>query len=318
VAQWPTPVEVVTVAGEELLVKRDDLCGFGRGGAKARKIEGLIGHMLARGHGELVTLVGNITNLAFDILPALRDAGIRPTLFVLDDPPAPARERARIFAGILDDIRLVGPSRTKALAEAAAAYARGRRAGRRPLLVLPGVSHPAAVVGNAKGFVELTTQLEEEGTELPDTIFVTAATGTTIGGFLLAEHALRRAGRKPIRLVGTQIYACPIRAQTLALVRWTERSLGLHGRVPLRRIEIASSQLEGGFGRYSDRLAATCELVRREAGISIDPIFGGKTWATMEAYRRLHSEPERLLYWHCGYTPEWQTLGDSLELASAR
>ncbi len=306
--RWPTPVGEIETPFGSVLVKRDDLSGFGRGGAKTRKIESLIAYLLTRGRDELVTVAGNITNLAFDLLPALREADVRSSLFILDEPPIDWGLRERLFGEILGELHLLGRSRSRAAVAAVSAYARARRAGRRPLLVLPGATHPVTVAGNARGFIEMVAQLEDPGTCLPETVFVTAASGTTVAGFLIAEHALRRAGTRPIQIVGVQVYPGPLKAQTIGLVRWTERFLRLSGRVPRERIVLDSSQLHHGFGAYPDSLAAACEQLRTESGIALDPIFGGKTWAAMEASQRQRPGLGSVLYWHCGYTPEWQAL----------
>ena len=92
--QWPTPVEPVTCRARTVLVKRDDLSGFGRGGAKTRKIEHVLGLMQARGCDELLTAIGNITNLGFDLLPALGSQRLSWRIFVQDDPPLPATLRS--------------------------------------------------------------------------------------------------------------------------------------------------------------------------------------------------------------------------------
>lgn len=305
---WPTPVEEVDwPAVGPLLIKRDDLSGVGRGGVKARKIESLIGHMLARGYDELVTVAGNITNLTVDILPLLRDVGIRPTIMIADEPPLGQATRARLFDGVGDELRLLGPGRTRAAAVALRAYGRGRARGRRPLLIPPGGSHPASVAGIAAGFVELVTQLEAADRPVPRTVFVTGATGTTLAGFLVAEHALRRAGRAPVRVVGVRVHPSPLHAQVLALVRWSERSLGLRGRVPRERIALVRSQTPASFGRFPQSLARHCERVEEELGIKLDPIFGARTWAALEAAGR--SQPGPVLFWHCGYTPTWREIG---------
>jgi D-cysteine desulfhydrase len=61
---WPTPLEPATDAVPAALwVKRDDLSGWGRGGAKARKLEYLLGHLRAHGYTDVVALTGNVTNL---------------------------------------------------------------------------------------------------------------------------------------------------------------------------------------------------------------------------------------------------------------
>jgi 1-aminocyclopropane-1-carboxylate deaminase/D-cysteine desulfhydrase-like pyridoxal-dependent ACC family enzyme len=305
--RWPTPVGEIETPFGAVLVKRDDLSGFGRGGAKTRKIESLIAYLLTHGHDELVTVAGNITNLAFDLLPALRQADVRSSLFILDEPPIDSRLRERLFGEILGELHLLGRSRATATAAAVGAYLRARKTGRQPLLLLPGATHPVAVAGNARGFIEMVAQLEESGTRLPETVFVTAASGTTVAGFLVAEHALRRTGRRPIQIVGVQVYPGPLKTQAIGLIRWTERFLRLSDRVPRERIVLDSSQLHHGFGAYPDSLAAACKHLRSESGIALDPIFGGKTWAAMEASRR-RRRPGSVLYWHCGYTPEWQAL----------
>lgn len=305
-ASWPTPIQSQHGG---LWIKRDDLCGFGRGGAKARKIEHVLGHMVAGSRDELITVAGNVTNIAFDLLPALDQAGIRPNILIADDPPAPLDAREAIFAGILDRVSLLGQRRSAVARSAFAAYRASRKSGRSPLLLLPGGSHPASVIGNACGFIEMVEQFQSLGVDPPKTVFITAATGNTISGFLVGESALRARGCRPIRIVGVQVYPGPVRLWTWAMIQWTKRFAGLSGRVPLGSIEIDSSSLLGGFGQFSEELAATCDRVADEFGLAIDPIFGGKTWHTMERYRSQGLAEEPTLFWHCGYTPEWRTLG---------
>ncbi|MFZ5891190.1 MAG: pyridoxal-phosphate dependent enzyme [Myxococcota bacterium] len=306
---WPTPVtEVSPRGGPSILVKRDDLSGWGRGGAKARKIEHLIGYMLARGYTDLVTVAGNVTNLAFDLIPALDRAQIGAHLHIIDDPPVTAEQRASIFAGLGERVTLLGRNRSESFRRTWARWFELRRAGRRPFWVLPGVSHPAGIVGNACGYLELMDQLRDAGRPLPRAVFVTAATGTTVAGFLLAERLRRQIGERRVRIVGVQIYPGRISASTRWLTRWAALA---GGDFPLRLpLEIASDALGGGFGRFQPELAELCERVQSETGLVIDPIFGGKTWLSMqrELLRGKACDGE-VLYWHCGFTPEWRTLG---------
>lgn len=313
---WPTPIRSVsTRRGPNVLVKRDDLSGHGRGGAKARKLDCLVGHLVTRGHDELIAVAGNVTNLAFDLLPALDRHRIRASLFIIDDPVVGPADRERIFDGVRDRVELLGTSRARALSAMMRAYARGRREGRRPFVALPGVSHPAGVLGNARGFMEMALQCRASGDRVPETVFVTAATGTTLAGFLLGEHALRAIGFAPIRVVGVQIYPGAIRRWTSMLLRWTERFLGARDRVPAHRIEVAADELHGGFAQYPEALTELCSRVECDTEVRIDPIFGGKTWAVMERHLARERPRGTTLYWHCGYTPEWNVLGDAVRRA---
>ncbi|HEY6080500.1 MAG TPA: pyridoxal-phosphate dependent enzyme [Polyangiaceae bacterium] len=312
--KWPTPLLEVEARGlPSILIKRDDLSGWGRGGAKARKIEHLIGHMLARGYTDLVTVAGNVTNLAFDLLPALDHVGIGVHLHIIDDPPTLPAHRAQIFGALAQRLTLLGPTRSEAFRRTWARWLQLRREGRRPLWVLPGVSHPSGVIGNACGYLELVEQLEQLGREPPRTIFVTAATGTTLAGFVLAEALLRSTGRRPTRIVGAQIYPGRIAASTRLLSRWA--ALSMARRLPRRLpLEVSSAALAGGFGRFDSKLVELCARVGSDTGIEVDPIFGGKTWSVMEDAIRLERPKDgEFLYWHCGFTPEWQTLGKRLQ-----
>lgn len=307
---WPTRLEArSTLGGRPLWVKRDDLSALGRGGAKARKIDLLLGHLTVGGYDELVTIAGNITNLAFDLLPVLAAARIHASLLIMDDPPLAQRERERIFAGVLDGVRLIGRSRVAAAAAALAACVAARRAGRRPFLLAPGASHPTGVLGSALGFLEMASQLEAIGEPLPAAVVVTAATGTTLAGFLLGEHLLRASGRPAVRIVGVEAYGGDTARRTLGLLRWSERALGLRDGVPARRIETDRSALAGGFGRTTRAQWALCECVGERLGLAIDPVFGGKSWSVLERRSAELARSDRpLLYWHCGFTPEWRSL----------
>jgi 1-aminocyclopropane-1-carboxylate deaminase/D-cysteine desulfhydrase-like pyridoxal-dependent ACC family enzyme len=311
---WPTPLERLALPGKPVIwVKRDDLSGWGRGGAKARKIEHLIEHMLAQGYTDLVTVAGNVTNLAFDLLPALDRAGLGAHLHIIDDPKVSAGGRARIFAGIEARLTFLGSSRAEAFRRTWQRWFELYRSGRRPFWVLPGVSHPAGILGNAAGYLEMMDQFDGSGHRLPRTLFVTAATGTTVAGFVLAERLRRIMGEPPVRIVGVQIYPGRIRESTGFLARWA--ALTAHGTVPAHvDVDIVSDTLGAGFGRFLPSLAELCERVTSEAGLFIDPIFGGKTWLAMEReIARTKPRDGDVLYWHCGFTPEWRALGQLLE-----
>ena len=311
--QWPTPIETVLWDGRPFLVKRDDLSGFGRGGAKTRKIEHVLGLMRVGGYNELITVIGNITNLGFDLLPALRAQGFSWRIFVQDDPPLPREIRTACFHGIESDVQMLGGSRTLSTVRVIGEYLRRRATGRRPLLLLPGASHPAGVVGNARGFIEMVEQLRAAGEPLPGKVFVSLATGTTLAGFLLAENALRRSGGDSIQIIGVQVYQGDAAWRTLRLLRWTERKLGLEHAVAADRIDVRSEALAGGFGRSSLELDGLCRRILAETGMAIDPIFGGKTWSVMASVAQAEPSCGRpSMYWNCGHTPGWEGLMNSV------
>ena len=309
---WPTPLECLPIAGPPLRVKRDDLSGWSRGGAKARKLEYLLGHVQTSEYTDVVMVTGNVTNLVFDILPALERCGIGSRILVVNYPDTRAGDRERIFAGVRERVELLGADWTCAIARALALWSRARVAGRRPFLLLPGAAHPGSVIGNACGILELAEQLEAEDCA-EAVVWVTVATGTTLAGFLLGAHAVAAAGGPEIRVVGVAVDRAPLAVFTHGLIRWTERFLGLRARVPADDIEILSLD-RTPFAAFTPDVESTCRRVRQQYGFELDPIFGGKTWRAME--RSLGAgagqEDRHAVYWHCGFTPEWRGLGSAL------
>jgi 1-aminocyclopropane-1-carboxylate deaminase/D-cysteine desulfhydrase-like pyridoxal-dependent ACC family enzyme len=310
---WPTPVDLVSDAeAGDVLVKRDDLCGFGRGGSKARKLEHLLGHMRARDYDELIVVTGNVSNLVFDLVLAIEPLGLPVQILVANHPLVDPRERDWIFRDLLDRVRLLGASPSGVFAAALATWHRSRARGRRPLLLLPGAAHPAAVLGNARGFIEMAAQLQARGEPLPGAVFVTAATGTTVAGFRLAAHALACDGAPPIDVIGVRVDHAPVGFLALQLIRWTERMIGVGSPVP--GIDVVPTIGNAAFARYSPEVEALCARVRHTHGIPLDPIFGGKTWAVMRRSRRSgrcpHDKPA--MFWHCGYTPGWPALATAV------
>jgi 1-aminocyclopropane-1-carboxylate deaminase/D-cysteine desulfhydrase-like pyridoxal-dependent ACC family enzyme len=256
----------------------------------------------------LIAVAGNITNLAFDLVPAAEASGIALQLFIVDDPPTPPELREAIFRGLKGRVRLIGASRIAVAARILGIWAAARRAGLRPLLLFPGASHPASVAGNAAGLIELASQVIAGGDPWPRRIYVSLATGNTVAGFLLAADALEQAGYPPLTLVGVQVY--PGRGAQRA---WAQRAWAA-GRLKLRaprrtRLEVKQLSGDGGFGAYPPSLPLLCERVARE-GLALDPIFGGKSWDTMEKdLAGGQTEAATTIYWHCGFTPEWRIVG---------
>ncbi len=107
---WPTPVQACLWHGRQVWVKRDDLSGFGRGGAKTRKIECVLGWMQSRRLDTLVTVMGNITNLGFDLVPAFARSGLAGELLIANDPPLPMPKRQAIFQNIGQKITYLSSS----------------------------------------------------------------------------------------------------------------------------------------------------------------------------------------------------------------
>lgn len=40
--------------------------------------------------------------------------------------------------------------------------------------------------------------------------------------------------------------------------------------------------------------------------LNIDPIYGARAWSVMTDFSNGPYKSEDIVYWHCGYTPDWE------------
>lgn len=316
--RWPSPIEKISHPGlGPALVKRDDLSGFGRGGrsgVKARKLEGLLGYMRDAGLNAFFIPLGNVTNLGFDLMSLARREGIDLKILVVDSPRLPRPAREQLFVGIEEHVQFVGPSRALAVLRLARLWLSSRLRGGRPLAVLPSPAHPSAVVGAARGFIEMARQCLEAGEPLPRSVYVASAAGSTAAGFILGAAALRARGLPRIRVVPVQVVPESLNISLPLLLYWTWRFMRFPGRPPLDDFKVARLTGNLNYGRFDGGLERTCAEVRDNFGFTIDPIYGAKSWRAMETLEdaRGGRDSERPpLFWHCGYTPDWQLFSES-------
>jgi 1-aminocyclopropane-1-carboxylate deaminase/D-cysteine desulfhydrase-like pyridoxal-dependent ACC family enzyme len=305
--RWPTPLHLVPTPWGPVEVKRDDLSGFGRGGAKTRKIEQLLGLAQAVGARSLVAVAGNISNLAFDLVQACGQSGLELELLIVDDPPMSRAQRQQLFAPLLPQVRLLGSGSVPAIAAALWAWGRRRMAGERPLLLPPGASRSASVAGNALALLELAAQKRQLRQPMPAHVYVSLATGNTAAGLVLAAQALEAAGLAAPEIIGVPVYPGRAHARALAQALLSRHLLRL-GRLPPARYRTLRGPGPRGFGSIDAPLLQLCQRLR-DHGLEADPIFSGKAWAGMEADLAAgRTAAVRTLFWHCGFTPEWQSL----------
>lgn len=311
-AAWPTPLELKHHPHlGALLVKRDDLSNFGgnrSSGVKARKLEGLLAYLHDRGKTSLEIALGNITNLGADLDEVARAAKIRLRLQILDDPPLPLHLRQDLFRNMDAEVTLHGPSWA-----AAALRTLKRRLGSigtAHYVTLPSPAHPAAVLGATAGYLEAMEQARTECGVIPRAVYIASAAGSTAAGFVLGETLMRRAGAPPVDIVAVPVVNQPVGLTTTILARWTAHRYAM-GQ-PDFNLKIAKDPRNLRYGRFDQALEQVCQRVEQDHELRIDPIYGGKSWRTME--EREVGRPDRrpVLFWHCGYTACWQACREEL------
>jgi hypothetical protein len=273
---------------------------------KARKLEGLLAHFKGSGTSRFVMPLSNITSLAFDLVCAAATLDIDVRYFIVDDPPLPPEQRRSIFMPIAGNATLVGASYPAAAARLLGALIRGWPNGPRTMIAAPSPSHPTAIAGVARGYIEAMRQAQAAEGSLPRTVYVAAASGSTAAGLALGEALMRVAGAPLVEIAAVQVVPQPISLWLPWLVRWTAHYWKLGPLPRLETLAVIKDPRHTQYGRFDDRQEETCRRVADQFGISIDPIYGGKCWTILEERERARSSEWPALFWHCGYTRNWR------------
>jgi 1-aminocyclopropane-1-carboxylate deaminase/D-cysteine desulfhydrase-like pyridoxal-dependent ACC family enzyme len=294
-----------------LLLKRDDLVGFGAAGNKARPLEHLIGDARARGAEVLVTGGGPGSNFCAAAALAAAVAGMECELVVWGDDRDETRGNAvRATSG--DVSRRSSPSDAPNLALAAAAgarliptggtdrgevdrlvEARAAELGPRAYPVSRGGSTPVGAAGFAAAAAELDAQLAALGVE-PALVVLALGSGGSTGGLLAGLAAAGRA--TPVLAVSVSRPPGEITARVLELAAACAALLGGPAPAP-DRLEVLDAR-GAGFGTASDRERERARLALLTEGLLLDGTYGAQAFsATVD---RLPGASGPVVYWHTG------------------
>jgi 1-aminocyclopropane-1-carboxylate deaminase/D-cysteine desulfhydrase-like pyridoxal-dependent ACC family enzyme len=272
---------------KELLVKRDDLAGFGVASNKTRPLEFLLGAARARGAEILVTGGGPGSNFCPAAALAAAAAGLRCELIIAGRPTG-ANHALAAAAGAT--VRPTAAPRER-LDELVAARARELTAAGQPAYGVPrGGSNPVGAVGFAVAATELAAQL---GDARPEVIVLAVGSGGSAAGLLAGLAATDLAGT----LLGVSV-SRPlerVRPRVLALARECAALLGTGDPDP-DRLELVDA-VGHGFGVPSDAERALAAVALRTEGLLLDPTYGAKAFAVAAGHARL-GRPT--LFWHTG------------------
>lgn len=293
-ALLPTPLHrarrLETALGTgPLLLKRDDLTGFGVAGNKARTLEFLLGAALAEGADVIVTGGGPGSNFCPAAAMAARAAGLDCDLVVWGEPSGSVNIALAAAAGAT--IVATGDTDRAAVDALVEEHAAGlRAAGRRPYAVPRGGSTALGAVGFAAAAAELAAQLDEP----PALVVLAVGSGGSFAGLLAG---LAAAGLAETPVLGVSVSRSPsdIAARVTELA---EGCAALIGGPPPCEPELIDAR-GPGFGAASPRERERARLALHTEGILLDETYGAEAFSA--AVDRLRSGPGGpVVHWHTG------------------
>jgi len=286
-AHLPTPLEEAKALAKQLgprqlLLKRDDATGLALGGNKARKLEFIMGDVLAQGADSVVTWGATQSNWCRQTAAAAAKLGLNASLVLLERGST-GREvdgnllLDRLFGASIRHVSVASDVKTLELAgvsehvERAAEEERGR--GRRPYIAPIGGSAlegsmraPWGAIGYVDAFLELLSQISALGKSLDAVVHATGS-GSTQAGLLAGALACS----PKTRIVGISVsedretmagYVRRIADSTLEL-------LGLELRTREEDVIVLDDYLEAGYGIFTPAVGAALERMARAEGVLV-------------------------------------------------
>jgi 1-aminocyclopropane-1-carboxylate deaminase/D-cysteine desulfhydrase-like pyridoxal-dependent ACC family enzyme len=310
---YPTPVQHLAPLSSEhaaLWIKRDDLTNPVYGGNKVRKLEGVLGEILARGYERVVTVgaTGSHHVLATTYF-GLR-AGLEVEAVLV---PQPETEHTRdvLRASLAQGLRAF---RVRSYGAAVAVLAWRVVSGAH--LVTVGGSSVAGAMGYVAAARELAAQVRAGEIPEPDVCVVALGSGGTAAGLAAGFEA---EGLRT-RVVGVCVSQPPWAARLLAirLARACARRTDMdQRRVTARqtrdwlrdRLVVETSFLGPGYG-LETQAALEASREAETLGLKLDPTYTAKTFACALSLVRSKVLPggaagattptaaRTVLYWH--------------------
>ncbi|MDR7038188.1 D-cysteine desulfhydrase [Methylobacterium sp. BE186] len=286
----PSPIEPLpglardlgeAVRGVRLLVKRDDLAGFGLGGNKLRKLEYLLGAARAEGADTVITVGALQSNHARLTAAAAARSGFACELFLTRTVERHDPEYTGNGNRFLDELfgahvhELPGGADSLAAAEERADAL--RRAGRRVYVFPSGGSSPVGCLGYAACAAEILEQAAAMGLSLANIVVPNGSSGTHAG----LAAGLRAAGADP-RLARSHTVLAPAdeaAATTLAKANATLDLLGAGPPLEPRDIDVDGAHRGADYGIPTESMREALRLMARSEGLLLDPVYSGKAFA---------------------------------------
>jgi 1-aminocyclopropane-1-carboxylate deaminase/D-cysteine desulfhydrase-like pyridoxal-dependent ACC family enzyme len=296
-AVLPTPLvraerlEAVLGCGP-LLVKRDDLTGFGVAGNKARALEYLVGAALAQGAEVLVTAGGPGSNFVPAAALAARAAGLDCEIVLWGDPRGATNVAIAESAGAR--ILPTGRFDREEVDELAAQRAAELTLAGRPTTAVPrGGSTPVGALGFAEAAAELMAQLS--GAPQPVEAVLPLGSGGSCAGLLAGLAAAGAAF--PVVAVSVSRPPEDVRRTVLAMAREAAAMRGTPAPTPdqLELVDVRGK----GFGTATEQERQRARLALHTEGLLLDTTYGAEGFS-VAVDRLLGRPPGTVVWWHTG------------------
>lgn len=291
---FPTPIHrldrVSSLLHTNVYIKRDDLTGVGLGGNKVRKLEFLLADAQQKGARLVFTTGGAQSNHAMLTAAAAGKLGMEAIL-ILKQRGVTERLGNQLLEHLMGtEVRFMDTD------DYADIYAEMDRVGKErgvPYYKIPcGGSNALGTLG----YVACAEEIRGQGMKFDHLVCAEGSGGTMAGLALGAKLFLPGT-----RVYGMMVDTDPFDVITLRLMR--EAAELLEADIAVSGEDFTLRDLCGpGYAIPSEEGNAAVELMAREEGIFLDPVYTGKAFAGLLQMARegAFREDDRVLFLHSG------------------
>ena len=279
----PTPLVEASrlsraLEGPRILIKRDDLTGFGFGGNKVRGLEYSIADAVANKADVVVTGAGPQSNFIRAAAAAARAAGLDAVAVMHGKRPAETQGNLLLDQWLDVEIRFTNDPNRELVDDKIEEVAEElRAAGRRPYVIPRGGASALGAYGYLECAREMGEQLVDVGARPHWLVVATGACATQAG--LLAGSKIYDV---PYRILGITV-SRPVEECEDRLARLASEAAKL---VQEEAIHIAPDDISvrdgfigDGYGIPSPEGIEAIRLLSRTEGLFLDPTYTGKAMA---------------------------------------
>lgn len=305
-AALPTPLEPMEnlskkLGGPQLFIKRDDMTGLATGGNKTRILEFILGDALSLGADTIVTGANPQSNFVRQTTAAARKLGLDLLLLISDEKPREVNGNLLLTMIMGAEIRFVGGHESDLGPKMEKAAQELRETGRNPYVIHKFGSVPKGAVAYVDAFMELESQIEQQGLGV-NKVVVSSAAGT-YGGLCLGAMA----ADSDVEITGIAISERSDNwEQTLSdLINGTADHLGLGIEFSPDDINVNTDYFGEGYAVPTESMVEAIKLVAQTEGVLLDPIYTGKGMAGLVDLikKGVFTKDDEVVFWHTGGVP---------------
>ena len=307
-AHLPTPLEPLEnlsklLGGPQIFIKRDDCTGLATGGNKTRKLEFLIGEALQKNADTIITQGATQSNHVRQTAAISARMGLRCEILLehrtgSEDPEYLENGNVlldRLFGASIKTVP-AGTDMDVSLEESAEEI---RKNDGNPYIIPGGGSNPTGALGYVNCAMELVGQLNDRGLKADHLVTATGSAGTQAG--LVSGMEGTRSGIPVLGIsVGAEKQAQE--EKVFNLVKRTTELLEISGSVNRDDVVANGDYVGSGYGKPTEGMIEAVQLLAREEGILLDPVYSGKGMAGLiDLVRKGHfSKGENVVFLHTG------------------